>query len=483
MRARYKRHSHRFTNRIVLVLFFILLANLTVGYSALSTRMTISASVGFRTANDICISALETTSSSWGGYDVYNPSMSATTTTIHAALPALESTIQYTATITNYTSTDKVVSSILVETDTNSIIQMWLEGVSVGTKIPAHSSVSFTITISYPGGLSTIPDNIEKGLVIEYEFSDYEETVKKTLLETMLANEGNLTKTEGLQYDANNKRYYYQGSNVNNYIQFNNELWRIVSVESDGKIKITKDGVLSSAEMRSLENQTPFWQTFFDATQVEEFLSSHTVPFDISGRRPLDPNLESSYCDASNSGCNAFSKGTYHVIQKKELIEQYTDLDSLLKLYLETVYYSNIDATSKQYLNAFTLKAGSVSTEDKDITSVIEYENLTTMTGNIGLLNISDYVLASTDSSCDDKFDDSSCGLNNYLGIEGEEFYLMNGRSGDSERLYTITTSKSTHKISYDVPTTAMSVRPVVALAADVFGTGLGTQESPYILG
>lgn len=318
--------------------------------------------------------------------------------------------------------------------------------------------------------------------IVRYEFEDHEEETKTTLLETMLINEGDLTDIEGLQYDESTGRYYYQGSNINNYIEFNNELWRIVSVESDGKIKITKDGVLSSKEMQALEEQTSFWQQYFSATEVETFLSSHTVPFDIAGRRPFDPNLADSYCDASNSGCNAFSKGTYHVVQKKELIDQYTDLDSLLKLYLETVYYPNIDASSRQYLSPYTLKAGSVSTSDKDIASVIEYENLTTMTGNIGLLNISDYMLASTDSNCDNKFDNSSCGLNNYLGVEGEEFYLMNGRSGDSERLYTITTSRSTHKISYDVPTTAMSVRPVVALASGVFGSGLGTEADPYRL-
>lgn len=318
--------------------------------------------------------------------------------------------------------------------------------------------------------------------IVRYEFEDHGEETKTTLLETMLTNEGDLTDIEGLQYDESTGRYYYQGSNINNYIEFNNELWRIVSVESDGKIKITKDGVLSSKEMQALEEQTSFWQQYFSAAEVETFLSSHTVPFDIAGRRPFDPNLADSYCDASNSGCNAFSKGTYHVVQKKELINQYTDLDSLLKLYLETVYYPNIDASSRQYLSPYTLKAGSVSTSDKDIASVIEYENLTTMTGNIGLLNISDYMLASTDSNCDNKFDNSSCGLNNYLGVEGEEFYLMNGRSGDSERLYTITTSRSTHKISYDVPTTAMSVRPVVALASGVFGSGLGTEADSYRL-
>lgn len=162
-------------------------------------------------------------------------------------------------TILNYSQVNKVISSIYIETDTNTLIQTWIEGIGTGTMIPAGESVTFTITISYPGGLTEVPENTQKGIVIRYEFEDYEEETKTTLLETMLTNEGDLTDIEGLQYDESTGRYYYQGSNINNYIEFNNELWRIVSVESDGKIKITKDGVLSSEEMQTLEEQTSFW--------------------------------------------------------------------------------------------------------------------------------------------------------------------------------------------------------------------------------
>ena len=43
---------------------------------------------------------------------------------------------------------------------------------------------------------------------------------------------------DGLVLDNETGRYFYQGENVNNFIKFNNELWRILSIEPDGKIKI-----------------------------------------------------------------------------------------------------------------------------------------------------------------------------------------------------------------------------------------------------
>ena len=43
-------------------------------------------------------------------------------------------------------------------------------------------------------------------------------------------------------------RYIYRGSKPNNYIQFNNELWRIVAKETDGTYKIVRDELLPQNE-------------------------------------------------------------------------------------------------------------------------------------------------------------------------------------------------------------------------------------------
>ena len=42
------------------------------------------------------------------------------------------------------------------------------------------------------------------------------------------------------QYETG--RYVYRGSEPNNYIMFNDELWRIIAKEADGTYKIIRDG-------------------------------------------------------------------------------------------------------------------------------------------------------------------------------------------------------------------------------------------------
>ena len=50
------------------------------------------------------------------------------------------------------------------------------------------------------------------------------------------------TSGDGLYKDTYEEgRYIYKGANVNNYITFNNEVWRIVSIEPDKTIKIMRD--------------------------------------------------------------------------------------------------------------------------------------------------------------------------------------------------------------------------------------------------
>ncbi len=46
------------------------------------------------------------------------------------------------------------------------------------------------------------------------------------------------SNTDGLVVDNETDRVFYEGLDVNNFIKFNDELWRIMSIEPDGKIKI-----------------------------------------------------------------------------------------------------------------------------------------------------------------------------------------------------------------------------------------------------
>ena len=50
-----------------------------------------------------------------------------------------------------------------------------------------------------------------------------------------------VTSGDGLYKDEYEDRYFYKGANPNNYIIFNNETWRIISIEGDGTIKIMRN--------------------------------------------------------------------------------------------------------------------------------------------------------------------------------------------------------------------------------------------------
>ncbi len=58
-----------------------------------------------------------------------------------------------------------------------------------------------------------------------------------------------VTEGDGLYADSYEEgRYIYRGQNPNNYIMFNDELWRIIAKETDGTYKIIKNDVLATRE-------------------------------------------------------------------------------------------------------------------------------------------------------------------------------------------------------------------------------------------
>ena len=123
-----------------------------------------------------------------------------------------------------------------------------------------------------------------------------------------------VTSGDGLYKDEYEEgRYVYRGSNPNNYIMFNNELWRIISKEADGTYKIIRNDVLSNRA------------------------------FDTQNR-----TSSSTYCK-STSGCGVYAavSGTFSSpsgSQSGTVTE-----DSSIKIYLNDDYYvNNINSTASK---------------------------------------------------------------------------------------------------------------------------------------
>ena len=60
-----------------------------------------------------------------------------------------------------------------------------------------------------------------------------------------------VTSGDGLYKDEYEDRYFYKGANPNNYITFNNETWRIISIENDDTIKVMRNESIGDIEWDS----------------------------------------------------------------------------------------------------------------------------------------------------------------------------------------------------------------------------------------
>ncbi len=152
-----------------------------------------------------------------------------------------------------------------------------------------------------------------------------------------------VTTGDGLYVDlTENERYIYKGGNPNNFIKFNDELWRIISVEKDGSLKIIRANVL--------DEKLPFNESSLD---------------------------NGSYCSKLRDdgyGCNVWAKMEYFKDGSKMDYNQnkYVDyegsvnMDSDLNTYLNNDYYSNLNQTSKNMIINYDFGIGSYDDDYND---------------------------------------------------------------------------------------------------------------------
>ena len=97
--------------------------------------------------------------------------------------------------------------------------------------VAVYAAVTFPSNeVSYSNTESGLNSNNVQGAIDEL----YETCTKLPAGEQII-------EDNGLEKDPYECRYFFTGATPNNYITFNNETWRIVSVECDGTIKIMRN--------------------------------------------------------------------------------------------------------------------------------------------------------------------------------------------------------------------------------------------------
>ena len=279
-----------------------------------------------------------------------------------------------------------------------------------------------------------------------------------------------VTTGDGLYKDSTEEgRYIYKGAIPNNYVNFNNELWRIISIETDGTMKIANTKGLSERA------------------------------FDTAGNR------SSTYCNNSSNGCNAWGSNSTTYDKNGSPVTAISDTysssstyalpgkEASLNTYLNGDYYNSLISIAQNqidnhYFNVGTVSASSSNTLETDMLEEGKYKWL----GKIGLLNVTDYVKASTNSVCDSIYDydsNTSCYNNsnnhNWLSVTKASYpRYINGSSGSRYNIWGL--NHTSYNIGRNGTASANNygILPALYLKNSVsIISGKGTSTEPYNLG
>ena len=319
-------------------------------------------------------------------------------------------------------------------------------------------SFLFVMTIGY-AAFNTNLNLTAKGNIIDYQVDITDDVV---------------TSGDGLYEDEyESGRYVYKGTNPNNYIEFNDELWRIVSKETDGTYKIIRNELLP---------------------QNENYI---TMAFDEANNRLTENN---TYCSNSQYGCGIYAavSGIFQTPSGNysgTVIE-----DSSIKEYLNNTYYNSLTDTAKSQIISHSYNIGAVELLDQSgsdadsIAKNIVGEKMYQWNGHVGLVNVSDILRASLNSSCksatsqyNQLIQESSISTcdSNYL-LESYDYWTINyfGRETHKTPHTVWTAINKDDRIGLTayqaIETSDSGVRPVVFLKPTTILKGVGSYESPF---
>lgn len=228
----------------------------------------------------------------------------------------------------------------------------------------------------------------------------------------------------GLYYQ--NNAYVFRGEDVNNYVQMDAQLWRIVRVNSDKTVLLTLAKPLN-----------------------------YTVVYD---------DRYNSQSDDDN-GIN-----TYATSRIKEQLELVFNTEE--KTSEERYILSEED---KAHLVKYDVCVGKMNYTDKIHDNSLEC-SMTTQE-YMGLLTVSDYMNASIDTGCTE-VSSQGCQNYNWLGANGS-YWLVTPSTKNTSSAYKV----SNGVIKINVTNEFNRLRPAITLSAGtLISDGDGTKDNPYIV-
>lgn len=274
-----------------------------------------------------------------------------------------------------------------------------------------------------------------------------------------------------------NLEYRYYGENPNNYVLFNQELWRIISVaniknnENDNtnkmRVKIIREEAIEKFSWDSSFLDINTGLGINDWIQSDIALELNTVYYNkTSGNCYKGINGLAVSCDFTEIGLNDDSKALIG-----NTLWYLGGTDNLEKLSASDYY--DFERETKVY----ECKPNEEGTCPRK----------TTWVGKVGLIYPSDYAYATDFSVCNNlpttwkEENNLSCKTNNWLYQTDKPLWTITAVTNNNTNALSIT--KDGNIDNNQTVATASQIRPVVVLKSNVSITdGDGTKENPYQL-
>ena len=264
--------------RIIIGTLCAVIVGLAVGYAVLSQTLNINGTGGITSDFNIVFTDIQEGMMN-GATTVNKQITSSTTATFTIDLKSPGSNGEYNITVENRGNIDAYVESIKGLDEANSTeptdVKFSIEGIKVNDKLPATESKVFKVKVNWDSSSTNIPSsNKDLTLTINFAQDNGEsgggseglgnavEYLLNNKLEDTVETRGNgfvaLDDNGEITTSSSPREYRYIGPDPDNYIQFNNELWRIIGI-FDGQLKIVRNEATGPIAFNTAGNNN--WST------------------------------------------------------------------------------------------------------------------------------------------------------------------------------------------------------------------------------
>ena len=246
MRGRFNRTQRNY----LIVGLCAILVIMGVGYAAFSSQLKITGTSNIDSTWDVQITDIQSEVLSGSPTNQIEPTHDKLSATFHTKLYKPNDTMKYDITVSNLGSLDAKLDKINVPENASTAISYEVTGIKKGDLLKSNETALLTVTVKY-NDVTSQPSqeelNINFNITLEYSQAPNGYVPPVTGMTSDDLKALAVTEGDGLYADEyESGRYIYKGANPSNYITFNNETWRILSIDSSGRIKIVRDELLSS---------------------------------------------------------------------------------------------------------------------------------------------------------------------------------------------------------------------------------------------